>query len=87
MSLYSKLILSTAVLGALSVGATIGTTHVSADDNRGQYKLLDTAEAGVLHNDNNRNDGIWTKPFGQAGAQYLGNVANYSGQQVNYYGS
>lgn len=77
-----KILLSTAVLGAMTVVGVVGSQNVSADAGQGQYKSVD--KTGVLHS--NSDDSIWTKPYGQQGAEWLGNVKSNQGKIVKVSG-
>lgn len=72
------ILLSTTILGAMTVAGAVGSQHVSADAGQGQYKSVDTT--GILHSTGD--DSIWSKPYGQQGAEWLGSVKSNQGKTV-----
>lgn len=76
------LLLSTAVLATVGLGGAIGAQSASADSNQGQtyVKNID-----VQIPTKGKDGGVWTRPYGQNGASYLGNVRDIAGQKVAGY--
>ena len=76
------LLLSTAVLATVGLGGAIGAQSVAADNNQGQtyVKNID-----VQIPTKGKDGGVWTRPYGQNGASYLGNVRDIAGQKVAGY--
>lgn len=75
------------VCGAILSGIMLfaGANQASADTNNpGQYKMK-TANAYMISID--RADGVWSKPYGQEGANYLGKATDIQGQQIKAYGT
>lgn len=79
---YIKIGLCGAVLsGAMFM---INQDSVSADSNNGQYQMKQGWAYVVSHG---RNDGVWTKPYGQDNAQYLGSINSLEGRGITVYGT
>ena len=74
------------------VPLTIGVLTM-ADYTASQYKSDTTVSAATVNNtttsidltidQTGRDDGFWTKPYGQEGAEFIGNLKNYQGNVIS----
>ncbi|MDI6498403.1 GW dipeptide domain-containing protein [Leuconostoc suionicum] len=74
------------------VPLTIGVLTM-ADYTASQYKSETTVSAATVNNtitsidltidQTGRDDGFWTKPYGQEGAEFIGNLKNYQGNVIS----
>lgn len=80
----AQLVFAGAATAAVIGVATVNTQTAFADSGNGQvaYKSGWTTVPNT-----NRGDGIWSKPYGQSGATYLGNMNDLQGRGITVYGS
>lgn len=80
------ILFSTAILATLAGASTIASQSVSADDGGGQYKTA-TSNTTSGYIASYATGDVWSKPYGQDGAQWLANFDNLKGQTVKVYQS
>lgn len=79
--MFKKILLSSAVLGALVVAGSSVTDKVSADSTQ-NVNLKVKADTFVAVNDNATGDG-WSKPYGDDGAQWVVSLNDLRGKYVH----
>ena len=76
------ILLSTVVLSAISVTEMVAINSVSADSGQGQtYVKTTDIDMPVRGTDG----GIWSQPYGQKDATYMGQVNSLAGQKITAY--
>lgn len=75
---------STVIKGLFLVPMTLGimakTDVVSQHLNMETTVSAATTSSDMIVDQSNRDDGFWTKPYGQSGAEYIGSMKQYNGK-------
>ncbi|MBZ5961367.1 SH3-like domain-containing protein [Leuconostoc gelidum subsp. gasicomitatum] len=79
-----SLLLGTAVLSTIGISGMLTIQSVSADSGQGQTYVKTTEIDMPIRG---TNGGIWSHPYGQKNAAYLGEVKSIAGQKVTAYGA
>lgn len=84
----NRIMMKTMVLVPLTIGVLTMTDFTAS-----QYNLDTTVSAATVNNtttsidltidQTGRDDGFWTKPYGQEGAEFIGNLKNYQGNVIS----
>lgn len=80
------ILFSTAILATLAGAGTVASQSVSADDGGGQYRVA-SSDATTGYIASYATGDVWSKPYGQDGAQWLANFDNLKRKTVKVYQS
>lgn len=81
ITVMKKIVLVPLTMGVLATCGLV-TQSLVANQTVSASTVTSTNNIDLVVDQTGRNDGLWTKPYGQAGAEYLGSMQQYNGQTI-----